>query len=97
MNKLQLVETIVQDVKITKVQANAILDSFIETITRTLQEGQKVTLVGLGTFTVSKKSSRTAFNPQTGQVAIVQEKKLPKFKAGKQLLDSISESSKNLY
>jgi DNA-binding protein HU-beta len=75
MNKAELIAKISEDTGITKTQANAALDSFIEAVTKTLKGGGKVTLVGFGTFTVSKRSARNGRNPQTGEV----------IKAGKEL------------
>jgi len=66
-----------------KTQANTALDSFIEAITKTLKGGGKVTLVGFGTFSVSKRAARTGRNPQTGEAIKIKAKKLPASKPEK--------------
>ncbi|HPH84311.1 MAG TPA: HU family DNA-binding protein [Ferruginibacter sp.] len=85
MNKAELIAKIADDAGITKTQANATLDSFIEAVTVTLKKGNKVTLVGFGTFSVSKRAARNGRNPQTGAVIKIKAKKVAKFKAGKEL------------
>ena len=85
MNKAELVAKIAEDAGITKSQANGALDSFIEAVTKTLKAGGKVTLVGFGTFSVSKRNARTGRNPQTGAVIKIKAKKVARFKAGKEL------------
>jgi DNA-binding protein HU-beta len=85
MNKAELIAKIADDAGITKTQANAALDSFIEAVTKTLKGGGKVTLVGFGTFSVTKRAARNGRNPQTGQVIKIKAKKVAKFKAGKEL------------
>ncbi|HEV3411219.1 MAG TPA: HU family DNA-binding protein, partial [Puia sp.] len=67
---------------INKKQATAALDSFTDTIAKTLKKGDKVTLVGFGTFSVSKRAARTGRNPQTGAAIKIKAKKVAKFKAG---------------
>jgi DNA-binding protein HU-beta len=85
MNKAELISKISDDAEITKGQANAAVDSFIEAVTKSLKSGGKVTLVGFGTFSVSKRAARNGRNPQTGQVIKIKAKKVAKFKAGKEL------------
>lgn len=85
MNKAELVAKISDDTGITKTQANAALDSFVEAVTKTLKGGGKVTLVGFGTFSISKRSARNGRNPQTGAVIKIKARKVAKFKAGKEL------------
>lgn len=85
MNKAELIAKIADDAGITKTQANASLDSFIEAVTKTLKSGSKVTLVGFGTFSVSKRAARNGRNPQTGAVIKIKARKVAKFKAGKEL------------
>ncbi len=67
MNKAELISRISDDVNITRGQANAALDSFINAVMESLKKGDKVTLVGFGTFSVSKRQARNGRNPQTGQ------------------------------
>jgi len=85
MNKAELINKIAEDAGITKTQANTALDSFIGAVTKTLKGGGKVTLVGFGTFTVSKRSARNGRNPQTGEVIKIKARKVARFKAGKEL------------
>ena len=85
MNKAELVSKISDDSGISKTQANAALNSFIETVTKALKSGDKVTLVGFGTFSVSKRNARTGRNPQTGATIKIKAKKVARFKAGKEL------------
>jgi len=85
MNKAELINKIADDAGITKTQANASLDSFIDAVTKSLKSGGKVTLVGFGTFTVSKRAARNGRNPQTGEVIKIKARKVARFKAGKEL------------
>jgi len=85
MNKGELIAKLSEDAGITKTQANDALDSFIEAVTKTLKGGGKVTLVGFGTFSVSKRSARNGRNPQTGAIIKIKARKVAKFKAGKEL------------
>jgi DNA-binding protein HU-beta len=85
MNKADLIAKISDDTGITKTQANAALDSFIEAVTKSLKGGGKVTLVGFGTFSISKRKSRKGRNPQTGAEITIKARKVARFKAGKEL------------
>jgi DNA-binding protein HU-beta len=85
MNKAELIAKIAEDAGITKTQANTALDSFVEAVTKTLKGGGKVTLVGFGTFTVSKRKARKGRNPQTGAEINIKARKVARFKAGKEL------------
>ncbi len=85
MNKAELIAKIAEDAGITKTQANATIDAFVDAVTKTLKKGDKVTLVGFGTFSVSKRAARNGRNPQTGAVIKIKAKKVAKFKAGKDL------------
>ena len=89
MNKAELISKIADDAGITKTQANKTVDSFVEAVTKTLKKGDKVTLVGFGTFSVSKRAARNGRNPQTGAVIKIKAKKVAKFKAGKELSSKI--------
>lgn len=89
MNKAELIEKLSKDAGITKTQANAALDSFTEAIAKTLKKGDKVTLVGFGTFSVTKRKARNGRNPQTGAVIKIKAKKVARFKAGKDLSSKI--------
>ncbi|HEY4154920.1 MAG TPA: HU family DNA-binding protein [Puia sp.] len=85
MNKAELIARISEDAGITKTQAGASLDSFTEAVAKSLKKGDKVTLVGFGTFSVSKRAARNGRNPQTGATIKIKAKKVAKFKAGKEL------------
>ncbi len=85
MNKAELISKLADNAGITKTQANAALDSFVAAVTKTLKGGGKVTLVGFGTFSVSKRAARNGRNPQTGAVIKIKAKKVAKFKAVKEL------------
>jgi DNA-binding protein HU-beta len=89
MNKAELIAKMADDAGVTKTQANAALDSFTTAVTKTLKGGGKVTLVGFGTFSVSKRAARNGRNPQTGAVIKIKAKKVAKFKAGKELSSKI--------
>ena len=85
MNKAELINKMSDDTGITKTQANAAIDSFIEAVTKTLKSGGKVTLVGFGTFTISKRKARKGRNPQTGGEISIKARRVARFKAGKEL------------
>lgn len=85
MNKAELIAKIAEDAGITKTQANEAIDSFTSAVQKTLKAGGKLTLVGFGTFSVSKRAARTGRNPQTGATIKIKAKKVAKFKAGKEL------------
>ena len=85
MNKAELIAQIADEAGITKTQANTALDSFVDAVTKTLKKGDKVTLVGFGTFSVSKRAARNGRNPQTGEVIKIKARKVARFKAGKEL------------
>ena len=92
MNKAELIEQIAGDAGITKTQANAAMDSFTGAIVSALQKGDRVTLVGFGTFSVSERAARNGRNPQTKEVIKIKATKVPKFKAGKDFSTAIKAS-----
>lgn len=94
MNKAELIDKISKESGITKVQANAALDSFTSSVVAALKGGDKVTLVGFGTFSVSERSARNGRNPQTGAVIKIKARKVPKFKAGKEFATKIGGKKK---
>jgi len=85
MNKAELVSKIAEDAGITKVQAVSALDAFMEGVTKTLKSGNKLILVGFGTFSVSKRAARNGRNPKTGATIKIKAKKVARFKASKEL------------
>lgn len=90
MNKGELVDAIAKDADISKSEAQEALDSFISNVTKAMKRGNKVTLVGFGTFSTSRRAARTGRNPQTGQPIQIPAKKVAKFSAGKALKDAIN-------
>ncbi len=89
MTKAQLIETMSQRAKISKRAAGIALNTFVESITNALRSGDKVALVGFGTFSVSRRKARTARNPRTGETIEVPAKRAPKFKAGRDLKNAV--------
>lgn len=85
MTKAELISKIADDAEITKATAGAALESFLEAVTKTLKSGNKLTLVGFGTFSVSKRAARKGRNPFTGEEIKIKAKKVAKFKASKEL------------
>ena len=89
MNKGDLVTQIATDAGLSKAQAGAALNSVLDAVTNSLKKGDKVTLVGFGTFSVSKRAARNGRNPQTGAVIKIKAKKVARFKAGKELSSKV--------
>jgi DNA-binding protein HU-beta len=89
MNKADLIDAIAATAKLTKVDSKKALDSFVKAISASLKKGEKVTLVGFGTFTVSKRSARQGRNPRTGQPLKIAAKKVVRFKAGSDLVAKV--------
>lgn len=90
MNKAELVAVIAEKAGISKKDAEAALKAFTETVSEELAKGEKITLVGFGTFEISERGERTGRNPQTGEEMKLPASKLPKFKAGKALKDAVN-------
>ena len=90
MNKATLIDKIAKDADITKTAAADALGSMVDGITRSLKKGQRVTLVGFGTWSVSKRKARMGLNPQTGEAIKIKAKKAVRFKAGKTLEDTLN-------
>lgn len=90
MNKSELIEAIAVSADIPKAAASRALDAMIESVTESLKKGDSVALVGFGTFTVKERAARTGRNPQTGQPIDISAAKVPTFKAGKALKDSVN-------
>ena len=89
MNKADLVEAIAGDADLSRSQAQAALDSLLGNIESALKGGDKVTLVGFGTYSISRRNARTGRNPQTGKAIQIPAKNVVKFAAGKSLKDSV--------
>lgn len=85
MNKTELVNAIAAEAKLTKVQAREALEASVKVVTEALVKGDKVSLIGFGTFAVNEKPARTGRNPQTKETIEIPAKKVVKFKAGTEL------------
>lgn len=91
MNKAELVSAIADKAELSKKDAEAALKAFTDVVTEELKKGEKIQLVGFGTFEVSERAARTGRNPQTGEETTIPASKAPKFKAGKALKDLVNE------
>ncbi len=89
MTKAELIEKIASSAKLTKADASRSLEAMLDAIKATLKKGKKLTLVGFGTFSVSKRKARKGRNPRTGAVIKIAATKVPKFSAGKALKDAV--------
>ena len=89
MNKAQLIDAIAAEANLTKADAKRALDAFVTTTTGALKAGDRVALVGFGSFAVSERNARTGRNPQTGAPITIKAKKVVKFKAGSELGDAV--------
>ena len=90
MNKTELVDAIAKQAGLSKKDSEAAVKAFTDTVSKALKKGDKVQLVGFGTFEVSKRAARTGRNPQTGAEMKIKASKAPKFKAGKALKDLVN-------
>ena len=89
MNKAELIDAIAAESKLTKADAQRALDAFLSVTSQALKKGDKLTLVGFGTFSVSQRAERTGRNPQTGKELKIAAKKVVKFKAGADLAGKV--------
>ena len=89
MNKAQLIDAIADSAKLSKADAKRALDAFVDTTAGALKKGDRVALVGFGSFSVSQRNQRTGRNPQTGKPITIAAKKVVKFKAGSELADKV--------
>ena len=90
MNKADLVTAMAEKAGISKKDAEASLKAFTDIVAEELKKGEKIQLVGFGTFEVSERAARTGRNPQSGAEMVIPASKAPKFKAGKALKDSLN-------
>jgi DNA-binding protein HU-beta len=90
VNKSELIDAIAESADLSKASATRALDAVIDTITGTLKSGEQVVLVGFGTFSVKERAARTGRNPRTGAPIEISAAKIPSFKAGKALKDSVN-------
>ncbi len=89
MNKAELIDAIASEANLTKADAKRALDAFIDSTTKALKKGDRVALVGFGSFSVSKREARKGRNPQSGKEITIPAKKVVKFKAGAELADKV--------
>ena len=89
MTKAELIDKVASGAGLSKVDASKVLDTTLNSIKGALKKGQKVTLVGFGTFSVVKRKSRKGRNPRTGDVITIPAAKVPKFTSGKALKDAV--------
>ena len=89
MTKAEIITKIAEDAGITKSAADAALNSFINSVIKTVKKGNKFSIVGFGTFSRTLRKARTGRNPQTGEAIKIKASKAPKFTAGKAFKDAI--------
>ncbi len=89
MNKTELVDAVVHAAELSKTDAGKAVEAVLDAITDTLAKGDKVTLIGFGTFEVRDRAARTARNPRTNEPVEIAATKVPAFKAGKKLKDAV--------
>ena len=90
MNKTELVSAIAAKTELSKKDSEKALKAFVDVVTEQLKAGDKIQLVGFGTFEVNKRAAREGRNPQTGKTMKIKACKAPKFKAGKALKDAVN-------
>ena len=90
MNKTELIAAIAEETELSRKDAEKALKAFTEVVEEELKKGEKIQLVGFGTFEVSERAAREGRNPQTGETMQIAASKSPKFKAGKALKDAIN-------
>lgn len=89
MNKAELINAIAAESGLSKADSKKALEAFVSTVSSTLKGGDKISLVGFGTFSVAERSARTGINPSTKKAITIPAKKVAKFKAGAELSDAI--------
>lgn len=89
MNKSEIIASVAENAELSKVNAEKAVNAVLNAITTSLTNGEKVQIAGFGTFEVRERSARTGKNPRTGEVIEIAASKVPAFKAGKALKDSI--------
>jgi DNA-binding protein HU-beta len=90
MNKAEMIAAVSDASEVSKADAGRAVDAVIDVITKALKQGDTVTLVGFGTFSVRKRAARQGRNPQTGETIKIKASKNPAFKAGKALKDAVN-------
>ena len=90
MNKAELIDAVAGSANLTKTDAGDAVDAVFDSISKALSNGDSVSLVGFGTFSVSDRAARTGRNPRTGETISIAATRVPKFKAGKGLKDAVN-------
>ncbi len=90
MNKAELIEAMADTADISKAAAARALDGMVDAITGAMKEGDQVSLIGFGTFSVKQRAARQGRNPQTGEAIQIKASNIPSFKAGKALKDAVN-------
>ena len=90
MNKSELIDAVADKADLSKADASRAVDALMDSVAGALKQGDEVTLVGFGTFTVRDRAARTGRNPRTGETIQIPASKMPGFKAGKALKDSVN-------
>ncbi|MCA1796947.1 MAG: HU family DNA-binding protein [Desulfuromonadaceae bacterium] len=90
MTKTELVNSMAEKAGLSKADTEKALKAFVDSVTDALQQDEKISLVGFGTFSVGERAARTGKNPQTGEALQIPAAKVPKFKAGKALKDAVN-------
>ena len=90
MNKEELVQEIAKKAKVTQKDAAEVLNAFVESVQKAVSKGEKVTLVGFGTFEARERAARTGRNPQTGKEIQIEAKTVPAFTAGKKFKELVN-------
>ena len=90
MNKAELIDAIASEAGLSKADAKKALDAFVSATTGALKKGDRISLVGFGSFSVSKREARTGRNPQTGKEIKIAAKNVVRFKAGAELSGSVN-------
>lgn len=89
MNKTELIAAMAESADVSKKDAEKVLNAFMDTVAKQLKKGDKIQLIGFGTFEAVKRAAREGRNPQTGKKLKIKSSVVPKFKAGKGLKDAI--------
>jgi DNA-binding protein HU-beta len=89
MNKAEMIERIARETGLTKADSLRAVDAFLDNVTKALKKGDKVTLVGFGTFQAGRRQARSGRNPQTGAPIKIAARRVPKFAPGKELKDQV--------
>lgn len=90
MNKAELVDAVASTADLSKADAGRAVDAFVDAVTKALKQGEQVSVVGFGTFSVKSRAARSGRNPRTGETIHIAASKVPGFKAGKALKDAVN-------